>query len=74
MLHISGELFDLAKALKKPALVTDDPEPGKCSGFLKVTDGNKDMLFSHVAMSGYNTMNRVLKLYKFAYGSFVLSG
>lgn len=26
------------------------------------------MFFSHVAMSGLNTMNRVLKLYKFAYG------
>lgn len=23
---------------------------------------------SHVAMSGFNTMNRVVKLYKFAYG------
>jgi len=67
MLHLSGELFDLAKALKKPTLVQDDPDPGKCSGFLKLTPGNKDLLFSHVSMSGYNTMNRLLKLYKFAY-------
>lgn len=27
------------------------------------------MFFSHVAMSALNTMNRVLKMYKFAYGS-----
>jgi hypothetical protein len=72
MLHLSGELFDLAKALKKPTLVTDDPDPGKCSGFLKVTPGNKDLLFSHVSMSGYNTMNRLLKLYKFAYGNVLI--
>jgi hypothetical protein len=68
MLHLSGELFDLSKALKKPGLKTDDPEPGKCSGFLKLTEGNKDLLYSHVSMSGYNTMNRVVKFYKFAYG------
>jgi len=67
MLHLSGELFDLAKALKKPTSVSDDPDPGKCSGFLKITPNNKDLLFSHVSMSGYNTMNRLLKLYKFAY-------
>lgn len=67
MLHMAGELIDLSKVLKKPTTVEDDPEPGKCSGFLKVAAGNKDLFFSHVAMSGYNTMNRVLKLYKFAY-------
>jgi len=26
---------------------------------------------SHVSMAGYNTMNRILKLYKFAFGSFI---
>ena len=69
MLHLSGELFDLSKALKKPTLVNKDPDPspGHCSGFLKVTPGNKDLLFSHVSMSSYSTMNRLLKLYKFDY-------
>uniref|UniRef100_A0A915CXR7 Phospholipase B-like n=1 Tax=Ditylenchus dipsaci TaxID=166011 RepID=A0A915CXR7_9BILA len=62
------ELFDLTKFLqKKPDKEHDDPDPGKCSGLVKVTDGNKDLLMSHVAMSGYNTMNRVLKMYKFSF-------
>lgn len=46
----------------------DDPEPGRCSGFVKVAPDNQDLFFSHVAMSGYNTMNRILKLYKFDFG------
>ncbi|KAK0418991.1 hypothetical protein QR680_013894 [Steinernema hermaphroditum] len=68
MIQLSGELIDLNKFLKrKPDPVHDDPDPGRCSGLVKLTEGNKDLLFSHVAMSGYNTMNRVVKLYKFAY-------
>uniref|UniRef100_A0A0K0DX97 Phospholipase B-like n=1 Tax=Strongyloides stercoralis TaxID=6248 RepID=A0A0K0DX97_STRER len=68
MIQLSGELFDLNKFFKKqPDPVRDDPDPGKCSGLVKVTEGNKDLLFSHVAMSSYSTMNRVMKLYKFAY-------
>jgi len=65
MIQLSGELIDLNKALNRTREVTDDPEPSKCSGLFKITDGNKDLLFSHVAMSGYHTMNRVVKLYKF---------
>ncbi|KAE9555852.1 hypothetical protein FO519_000937 [Halicephalobus sp. NKZ332] len=65
MIQLSGELIDLNKALNRTTMVSDDPEPSKCSGLVKVTEGNKDLLFSHVAMSGYNTMNRVVKLYKF---------
>lgn len=67
MLQLSGELFDLDKFLKKKASIFDDPEPGRCSGLVKITEGNTDLLMSHVAMSGYNTMNRVLKMYKFAF-------
>ena len=65
MIQLSGELIDLNKALNRTKEVTDDPEPSKCSGLFKITEGNKDLLFSHVAMSGYNTMNRIVKLYKF---------
>lgn len=42
MIQIAGELIDLEKAFNRtfdPAV--DDPEPSKCSGFLKVTEGNK---------------------------------
>jgi len=65
MLQLSGELFDLDKLFGKNPDINS--EPGRCSGFVKITEGNKDLLMSQVAMSGYNTMNRVLKLYKFAY-------
>lgn len=36
MLQLSGEIFDLDKFLKKNPDSQDDPEPGKCSGFVKV--------------------------------------
>ncbi|TKR66837.1 hypothetical protein L596_023072 [Steinernema carpocapsae] len=75
MIQLSGELIDLTKFLKrKPDPVHDDPDPGKCSGLVKLTDGNKDLLFSHVAMSGYNTMNRVMKLFKFAFNKTEIAG
>lgn len=70
MLQLSGELFDLSKFLKSKKMKTDDPDIGHCSGFVKITDKNKDLLMSHVSMSGYNTMNRLLKLYKFAYSKY----
>lgn len=41
MIQLSGELFDLNKFLHKDPDPTDDPEPGKCSGFVKITEGNK---------------------------------
>lgn len=69
VIQISGELIDLSKVFNKTKDPEEDPEPGRCSGFVKVSPGNKDLFFSHVAMSGYNTMNRVLKLYKFGYDS-----
>ncbi|GMT18195.1 hypothetical protein PFISCL1PPCAC_9492, partial [Pristionchus fissidentatus] len=67
MIQLSGELFDINKWLNKTLDPQEYPEAGKCSALLKVTDDYSDMFFSHVAMSGLNTMNRILKLYKFAY-------
>uniref|UniRef100_A0A7E4W1Z7 Phospholipase B-like n=1 Tax=Panagrellus redivivus TaxID=6233 RepID=A0A7E4W1Z7_PANRE len=68
MLQLSGELIDLNKALNRTFdAAIDDPEPSKCSGFIKIANDNKDLFISHVSMSGYNTMNRILKLYKFGY-------
>ncbi|CAJ0578529.1 unnamed protein product, partial [Mesorhabditis spiculigera] len=67
MIQLSGELFDLNKKFNKTPDPQEYPEAGRCSGLVKIADNNKDMFFSHVAMSGLNTMNRILKLYKFAY-------
>lgn len=68
VIQLSGELIDLGKYFNKTKNYMDDPEPGRCSGFVKVAPDNQDLFFSHVAMSGYNTMNRILKLYKFDFG------
>lgn len=70
MIQLAGELIDLEKALgkKKEEVARREPENGKCSGLVKIAPDNKDMFLSQVAMSGYNTMTRVLKLYKFGYG------
>uniref|UniRef100_A0A915BM03 Phospholipase B-like n=1 Tax=Parascaris univalens TaxID=6257 RepID=A0A915BM03_PARUN len=67
MIQLYGDLFDLAKFFDKQPDPGDVANSGHCSGFAKIAPGNKDLFFSHVAMSGYNTMNRVLKLYKFGY-------
>ncbi|PAV86669.1 hypothetical protein WR25_22755 [Diploscapter pachys] len=67
LIQLSGELFDLNKYLNKTPDPQEDPEAGHCSGFIKLAPNNSDMFFSHVAMSSLSTMNRVLKLYKFAY-------
>ncbi|GMS87852.1 hypothetical protein PENTCL1PPCAC_10027, partial [Pristionchus entomophagus] len=77
MIQLSGELFDINKWLNKTLDPQEYPEAGKCSALLKVSkDGGvyKDMFFSHVAMSGLNTMNRVLKMYKFAYDKQAVPG
>uniref|UniRef100_A0A1I8BKQ9 Phospholipase B-like n=1 Tax=Meloidogyne hapla TaxID=6305 RepID=A0A1I8BKQ9_MELHA len=65
LIQMSGDFFDLEHVFKKnPNL---ESEPSHCSGFIKITEGNKDLLISHVSMAGYNTMNRILKLYKFSF-------
>ncbi|VDK18842.1 unnamed protein product [Anisakis simplex] len=67
MIQLYGDLFDLSNVFDKKPDPGDVEDSGHCSGFVKISEGNKDMFFSHVAMSGYHTMNRVLKLYKFGY-------
>ncbi|VDP08193.1 unnamed protein product [Heligmosomoides polygyrus] len=67
MIQLSGELFDLNKYLNKTPDPQEYPEAGRCSGFVKLAPGNKDMFFAHVAMSSLSWMIRVLKLYKFAF-------
>jgi hypothetical protein len=66
MIQLSGELIDLSKVMNRTT--NYDDEGGKCSGFVKVAPGNKDLFFAHVSMSGYETMTRLIKLYKFGYG------
>lgn len=36
MLQLSGEIFDLDKFFKKKPDLHNDPEPGRCSGLVKV--------------------------------------
>ncbi|MCP9259037.1 putative phospholipase B-like 2 [Dirofilaria immitis] len=38
-----------------------------CSGLIKLAPDNADLFVAHVTMSGYETMNRILKFYKFAF-------
>ena len=46
---------------RQPRSDGEAPPPPQAAAF-------RLLQFSHVSMSGFNTMNRVLKLYKFAYG------
>uniref|UniRef100_A0A914MCB9 Phospholipase B-like n=1 Tax=Meloidogyne incognita TaxID=6306 RepID=A0A914MCB9_MELIC len=66
-IQMAGEFYDLDRVFKKPK--TNYSSNSHCSGFVKVLEGNKDILMAHVTMAGLNTMNRILKLYKFAYAS-----
>uniref|UniRef100_A0A0N5AVB9 Phospholipase B-like n=1 Tax=Syphacia muris TaxID=451379 RepID=A0A0N5AVB9_9BILA len=65
MMNSNGEFYDLDRKFNK----TRDPTeiPGRCSGLVKVTPENKDLLFSQVTMSGFQFMLRILKMYKFGY-------
>ncbi|VDN02331.1 unnamed protein product, partial [Thelazia callipaeda] len=62
MLQLAGDLIDLTKLFG-----ISEKDSSHCSGLIKIAPNNSDLFVAHVAMSGYNTMNRVLKLYKFAY-------
>jgi len=68
-LQLAGDFIDLEKAFNKTANwhASGEQDTGHCSGLVRVTDDKKNLLVSHVSMSGYNTMNRLMKLYKFAY-------
>uniref|UniRef100_A0AC35UH00 Phospholipase B-like n=1 Tax=Rhabditophanes sp. KR3021 TaxID=114890 RepID=A0AC35UH00_9BILA len=65
MANLNGDLYDLERKFNKTK--DDNDNGGKCSGLVKVTPGNADLLFSQVTMGGFQTMTRILKLYKFAY-------
>uniref|UniRef100_A0A914HX02 Phospholipase B-like n=1 Tax=Globodera rostochiensis TaxID=31243 RepID=A0A914HX02_GLORO len=73
IIQLSGDLIDLNILFKKKPSSKEEAvgmsKSGHCSGLVKVADGNKDLLVSHVTMSGFNAMNRIIKLYKFAYDS-----
>ncbi|CAK5080204.1 unnamed protein product [Meloidogyne enterolobii] len=64
-IQMAGDFFDLDRVFKKPK--SNYSSNSHCSGFVKVLEGNKDILISHVTMLGYKSMNRMLKLYKLAY-------
>uniref|UniRef100_A0A7E4VT70 Phospholipase B-like n=1 Tax=Panagrellus redivivus TaxID=6233 RepID=A0A7E4VT70_PANRE len=74
MINLNGEFIDLEKKFNK----TKDPEMAmegdKCSGLVKVTPGNADILISQVTMSGFQNLLRVLKLYKFGYDERLFPG
>ena len=64
-----GDLYDLENVLNKTAnFNTRSHSPGHCSALIALRKGNNDLFGAHVTFNGYNAMNRVLKLYKFAYG------
>uniref|UniRef100_A0A0R3RHQ1 Phospholipase B-like n=1 Tax=Elaeophora elaphi TaxID=1147741 RepID=A0A0R3RHQ1_9BILA len=58
MLQLAGEFIDLGK---------NKSDADHCSGLVKLAPGNADLFVAHVSMSGYETMNRILKVYKFAF-------
>ncbi|CAI2347425.1 unnamed protein product [Caenorhabditis sp. 36 PRJEB53466] len=67
MLQLAGDMFDLNKFLNKTPDPLEYPEGGRCSGFIKLAPGNKDLFISHVSMSSLSWMQRILKIYKFGY-------
>uniref|UniRef100_A0A914EAF6 Phospholipase B-like n=1 Tax=Acrobeloides nanus TaxID=290746 RepID=A0A914EAF6_9BILA len=64
---LAGETYELEKKFNRTKDLMSNE--GKCSGFVKITPGNKDLLISQVTMSGLEHLLRVLKLYKFGYDS-----
>ncbi|KAK6744762.1 hypothetical protein RB195_011466 [Necator americanus] len=67
MVQLTGDLFDLDKYFNKTPDSQENPDGGRCSGFVKLAPGNKDMFFSHVTTSNLSWMMRMLKLYKFGF-------
>uniref|UniRef100_A0A915Q441 Phospholipase B-like n=1 Tax=Setaria digitata TaxID=48799 RepID=A0A915Q441_9BILA len=62
MIHLAGELIDLGNMFGN-----NETNAGHCSGLVKLAPDNADLFVAHVTMSGYETMNRILKFYKFAF-------
>ncbi len=68
MLQIAGDLEDLEQILGKPeGLRRRLMGSGSCSAFIKPIASGKDLLFSHVTWSTYQSMLRVQKLYSLPY-------
>lgn len=65
MIQLAGEFIDLEKVFGK-----NQSNVGHCSGLVKLAPDNADLFIAHVSMSSYETMNRILKFYKFAFGNF----
>jgi hypothetical protein len=74
MININGELYDLDKKFNKTKDPINSEEGSKCSGLIKVTPNNADLLISQVTMSGFQNLLRVLKLYKFGYDERMFPG
>uniref|UniRef100_A0A1I7W5E7 Phospholipase B-like n=2 Tax=Loa loa TaxID=7209 RepID=A0A1I7W5E7_LOALO len=62
MIQLAGDFIDLAKIFGK-----NKTDASHCSGLVKLAPNNADLFIAHVSMSGYETMNRILKFYKFAF-------
>uniref|UniRef100_A0A1I8EMD1 Phospholipase B-like n=1 Tax=Wuchereria bancrofti TaxID=6293 RepID=A0A1I8EMD1_WUCBA len=60
--QLAGDLIDLRKIFGK-----NKSDASHCSGLVKLAPDNADLFIAHVTMSGYETMNRILKFYKFAF-------
>lgn len=64
MIQLAGEFIDLEKIFGK-----NKSDASHCSGLVKLAPDNADLFIAHVSMSSYETMNRILKFYKFAFGN-----
>jgi len=67
-------VLNKTKDIVPPFTDGTETEDEHCTGFIKVTPGNKDMLFAQVAMNKLNTMTRVLKLIKMGYDKTIVPG
>lgn len=68
LLQVGGDIEDLEQILGKPeGKWRRMMGSGSCSAFIKPLSNGKDLLFSHVTWSGYQSMLRVQKFYSFSY-------
>ncbi|KAJ1353695.1 hypothetical protein KIN20_010389 [Parelaphostrongylus tenuis] len=67
LVNWNGDFYDLEKKLIKTRDNATDHLEGRCSAQVKVAPNNADLFVSQVAMSGYQNMLRMLKLYKFGH-------
>ncbi|KAL3084766.1 hypothetical protein niasHT_031657 [Heterodera trifolii] len=67
MLNAHGDFYELETKFNRSKDPRDEATGGRCSGLVKVAPNNADILFSQVTMCGFESLLRVLKLYKFGY-------